>query len=154
MELVACEWGQSKTFMLPFIEYGATDFKTGATFEAGDVKVSQDGGAFGNIDTLPTVLGAWMVITLSAAEMQARYIALQIIDQTGTKVFEDQGAILTTDVKAWHQALFTLIESQRGSHTGVHDQFFWDPIGGNDSNTGLFWHDAKLTYTYNGAGGI
>ena len=70
MELVACEWGQPKVFMLPFIEYGATDFKTGATFEAGDVKISQDFGAFANIDTLPTVLGAWMVNSHHQLELQ------------------------------------------------------------------------------------
>ena len=154
MELVACEWGQPKIFMLPFIEYGATDFKAGATFEAGDVKISQDGGAFANIDTLPTVLGAWMIITLSAAEMQARYIALQVIDQTGTKIFEDTGAILTTDERSWHQSLFALVESQRGSHTGVHDILYWDPVGGNDANSGALFHDAKLTYNFNGGGGM
>jgi len=140
--------------MLPFIEYGATDFKAGVTLAEGDVKISQDGGAFTNIDTLPTILGAWMIITLSAAEMQARYIAIQAIDQTGTKVFEDTGAILTTDERSWHQALFALVESQRGSHTGVHDILYWDPIGGNDANSGALFHDAKLTYNFNGAGGM
>ena len=154
MELVACEWGQSKVFMLPFIEYGATDFKTGATFEVGDVKISQDHGAFTNIDTLPTVLGAWMVITISAAEMKARSIAIQVIDQTATKIFEDTGAILTTDERSWHQSLFALVESQRGSHTGVHDILYWDPVGGNDSNSGELFHDAKLTYNFNGGGGM
>ncbi len=154
MELVACEWGQSKIFMLPFIEYGATDYKAGVTLEAGDVKVSKDGGAFANIATLPTILGAWMIVILSAAEMQARYIAFQAIDQSGTKIFEDQGAILTTDERSWHQALFTLVESQRGTHTGVHDIIFFDPISGNDGNSGLLFHDAKKTYTFNGAGGI
>ena len=154
MELVACEWGQSKTFMLPFVEYGATDFKTGASFEAGDVKISKDGGAFANIASLPTVLGAWMIVTLSVAEMQARYITVQVIDQTSTKVFEDTGVILTTDERSWHQALFALLESQRGSHTGRHDIIFWDPIGGDDSKSGLLFHGAKQTYNFNGGGGV
>ena len=154
MEIISGEWGKAKTFLLPFIEYGATDFKTGVTLAAGDVKISKDGGAFTNIATLPTILGAWMVITLSATEMQAEYIAFQAIDQTATKVFEDQGAILATTPRAWIQGLFTLIESQRGSHTGVHDMFFFDPIGGLDTNSGLFYHDAKKTYNFEGPNGI
>lgn len=154
MELIASEWGQPKIFPLPFVTYGATDYLTGVTLATGDVKISKDGGAFANIATLPTVLGAWAIITLSAAEMQARSIIIQFIDQTATKVFEDNGAILSTDVKAWQQALFTLIESQRGSHTGGHDQIFWDPINGNDSNSGLSWHRAKLTYDFEGANGV
>ena len=154
MELVACEWGQSKIFDLPIIEYGATDFKTGVTLAEGDVKISKDNGAFTNIATLPTILGAWMIITLSADEMKARRIKVQVIDQTATKIFEDTGAILTTDERSWHQSLFALVESQRGSHTGVHDIIYWDPVGGNDSNSGLLFHDAKLTYNFNGANGI
>ena len=154
MELVASAWGVSKTFMLPLVTYGATDFKTGVTLAEGDVKISQDGGAFGNIASLPTILGAWMVITLSADEMKARYITLQAIDQTATKIFEDTGAILTTDERSWHQSLFALLESQRGTHTGVHDILYWDPVGGNDSNSGALFHDAKLTYNFNGGGGV
>ena len=52
MELIASEWGQAKTFPLPFVTYGATDFKTGVTLAEGDVKISLDGAAFVNIDTL------------------------------------------------------------------------------------------------------
>ncbi|MCK5615446.1 hypothetical protein KAR91_76995 [Candidatus Pacearchaeota archaeon] len=100
MELVACEWGVSKTFDLPLITYGATDFVAGVTLETGDIKISEDGAAFTNIATLPTINGAWMKVLLSAAEMQANRIAVQIIDQTATKVFEDTGAILNTVLEA------------------------------------------------------
>jgi len=96
MELVDCDYGVSKTFDLPLIEYGATDFKTGITLADGDVKVSQNNGAFENIDTLPTINGAWMEIILSATEMEADRIKVQIIDQDAIKIFEDTGAILTT----------------------------------------------------------
>ncbi|MCK4794605.1 MAG: hypothetical protein KAV87_63330 [Desulfobacteraceae bacterium] len=154
MELVASKWGETKTFMLPCVEYGATDFLSGVTLAIGDVQVSKDGGAFANIATLPTILGKWMIVTLSAAEMQAGYITLQIIDQDATKIFEDNGAILTTNLESWYLALFSLIESQRGSHTGVHDAIYWDPIGGNDANSGFGFHDAKLTYSFNAPSGV
>ncbi len=153
-EIISCEWGKSKTFTLPLIEFGATDFKTGVTLAVGDVKISKDGGVFTNIATLPTVLGAWLIVTLSPTEMQAQYVAVQIIDQTGPKAFQDTGAVLTTTVKAWQQILFSLIESQRGSHTGVDEVIHWNPIDGNDGNSGLTLNEAKLTYNFNGAGGV
>ena len=154
MEIIACEHGKSKTFMLPLVTYRATDFLSGVSLEAGDVQISKSGAAFTNIGTLPTILEKWMIITLSAAEMQNEYIAVQAIDQSGTKIFEDTGAILCTTIRSWQQALFTLIESQRGSHTGVGEQIFWDPINGNDSNSGLIFHEPKLTYNFNGGGGV
>ena len=52
------------------------------------------------------------------------------------------------------QNLFSLIESQRGSHTGKGQLIFWDPIGGNDSNSGLIFNEPKLTYNFNGGGGV
>ena len=137
MELISGEWGKAKVFMLPFVTAGGTDFLTGVSFATGDVKISRDGAAFTNIATLPTVLGAWMIITLSAAEMQATNIAVQVIDQTPSKVFEDTGAILSTNVAEFIHKLFSLIESHRGSHTGSGEMIYWDPIGGNDSNSGL-----------------
>ena len=158
MEIISGEWGKAKTFPLPFITAGGTDFLTGVTLAEGDVKVSKDNGAFENIDTLPTVFGAWMAIILSADEMKAGSIAIQIIDQTATKVFEDQGAILSTNIKEWMRILFTLIESQRGSHSGEGEMIFWDPDNvtgvASDANSGLVYHEPKLTYNYNGANGV
>lgn len=154
MEIISGEWGKSKTFMLPLITYGATDFATGLSLAAGDVKISKNGGAFVNLASLPTILGAWMVITLSATEMQAEYIAIQAIDQTGTKVFEDTGSILATSPRAWIQAIFSLIESQRGSHTGKGQLIFWDPLAADDTGSGLVFHEPKKTYNFNGAGGV
>ncbi len=97
MELISSTYGVSKTFDLPFVTYGATDYLIGVTLATGDVKISKDGAAFTNIATLPIVNGAWMKIVLSATEMQASRISVQIIDQTATKVFEDTAAILNTD---------------------------------------------------------
>ena len=100
MELVSSAWGVSKTFDLPLVTYGATDFVTGVTLATGDVKISKDGGAFANIATLPTINGAWMEVTLSATEMEASRIKVQVVDQTATKIFEDTGAIMSTFLMA------------------------------------------------------
>jgi len=155
MELVASEWGKAKTFPLPFITYGATDWLSGVSLELGDVQIAINGGGYENIPLNQlTVVADHILITISNAQMQFKYAIVRVKDQTGTKVFEDTGAILTTTMHAWNQMLFTLIESQRGSHTAIHDIFYWDPVGGNDLNSGETFHEAKLTYTYNGAGGI
>ena len=153
-EIITGEFGKAKIFALPLITFGATDFFTGASLVAGDVKISKDGGAFTNIATLPTVLGAWLIVTLSPTEMQAGFVAVQIIDQTGPKAFQDVGAVVTTTAKSWQQILYSLIESQRGSHTGVDEMIYFDPIGGNDANSGLTLNEPKLTYNFNGAGGV
>ena len=154
MEIISGEWGRAKTFMLPFVTYGATDFLAGVTLAEGDAKISKNGTAFEDLATLPTILGKWMIITLSAAEMQAEYIAIEVIDQTATKVFEDTGAILATSPRAWIQAIFSLIESQRGSHTGKGQLIFWDPMATDDTGSGLVFHEPKKTYNFNGAGGV
>lgn len=44
------------------------------------------------------------------------------------------------------QKIFSLMESQRGHHTGVQNLFYWDPTNGNDSNDGLTLATAKLTF--------
>ena len=155
MELVACEYGRSKSFPLPFVEYGVTDWLTGVSLELGDVQIAINGGAYANIPLNQlTVVADHVIITLSDSNMQFKYAIVRIKDQSGTKVFEDTGAILTTDARSWQQALFTLIESQRGSHTGNGEQIFFDPINGNDSNSGLILNEPKLTYNFNGAGGV
>lgn len=110
MEIISVEYGVAKTFDLPFVTYGATDFLPGVTLATGDVKISKDNGAFVNIATLPTINGAWMEITLSATETEASRIKIQVIDLTATKVFEDTGAILSTVVQGWFQSLATSIQ--------------------------------------------
>ena len=52
------------------------------------------------------------------------------------------------------QLLFSLIESQRGGHTGISEMIFWDPISGNDSNSGLIFREPKLTFNFNAGGGV
>ena len=67
-------------------------FKANPTIAAGDFKVSTDGGALGNLGTLPSVSPAssiWVLITLSASEMNGDSIAVQGIDQTAPKEWAD-----------------------------------------------------------------
>jgi len=67
-------------------------FKSSPTIEAGDFKVSIDGGALANLATLPSISPAssiWVLITLSATEMNGDVIAVQVIDQTAPKEWAD-----------------------------------------------------------------
>jgi hypothetical protein len=67
-------------------------FKSSPTIAAGDFKVSTDGGTLTNLSTLPSVSPAasiWVLLTLSAAEMNGDSIAIQGIDQTATKEWAD-----------------------------------------------------------------
>ena len=124
MELVASEWGKSKTFPLPFVTFGATNWLYGVILVFGDIQIARDGGAYENIPLSQlTVVADHVLITLSDANMQFRYAIVRVKDQ-GVRAFADTGAILTTDLRSWQQALFSLIESQRGSHTGKGEMLF------------------------------
>lgn len=74
-------------------------FKSNPTIAAGDFKVSIDGGALANLATLPSVSPAssiWVLITLSAAEMNGDVIAIQGIDQTAPKEWSDWALCIPT----------------------------------------------------------
>src|SRR3990167_6260548 len=63
-------------------------FQSNPTLAAGDVKVSTDGGALGNITTLPTVTpaaGRQIKVTLSAAEMNGDNVTIQFVDAAGAE---------------------------------------------------------------------
>jgi hypothetical protein len=63
------------------------NFRANPTLAAGDVTVSGDEGAFGNIATLPTVTPAAGVnvrVSLAQAEMNFDRILLRFKDQTAT----------------------------------------------------------------------
>jgi len=79
-------YGEATTLAIPIPKAGMTDFAASAdwTPAAGDVKVSKDGGDVANIATLPTAIGGtgavlWL-FSLSATEMQAKHVAIQIVD--------------------------------------------------------------------------
>lgn len=63
-------------------------FQANPTLAAGDVKVSTDGGAFGNITTLPVVTpasGVAVKVDLSAAEMNGDNIQVTFSDASGAQ---------------------------------------------------------------------
>lgn len=97
MELRA--YGVATTLYFPLIDKGATDFEaTPVTIASGDLKISKDGGAFANTTTasFSHVAGGIYSIPLTATEMQAKVVVIKIIDQTGTKEWEDQAIVITT----------------------------------------------------------
>lgn len=82
---------------VPVIKAGSNDFATGSdwTPQAGDVKVSKDGGSQNNIGTLPTYTnGAWE-FQLTAAELTAKQVEVAVVD-SATKAIEDQFIIIET----------------------------------------------------------
>lgn len=63
-------------------------FKASPTLAAGDFQVSKDGGAFGNLATLPVVTpgaGIAVKISLSSTEMTADKVNVQGIDAAGAE---------------------------------------------------------------------
>lgn len=77
---------------------GAQNFQVSPTLATGDVKISKDGGGLNNIATLPVVtpaVSALVRVALSAAELQARRIAVLFVDQAGAE-WEDQLIVIET----------------------------------------------------------
>ena len=84
---------------VPLITRAAIDLKANPTLAAGDVKVSKDGGSWNNLTTLPSASpasGSALKVDTSAAEMQAKVIVIQLVDQTSPKEWEDQVIIIET----------------------------------------------------------
>lgn len=93
------QYGVATTLYFPLIDKGATDLEsTPVTIASGDIKISKDGGAFANTATatFSHVAGGIYSIPLTATEMQAKQIVIKVVDQTGTKEWEDQVIIVTT----------------------------------------------------------
>lgn len=90
------KYGEGAVFAKKIFEADGVDFNTDATFAAGDVVVTKDNGTPANIATLPSFNGNNLMITLSATEMEAAEIAIDIVDQTATKVWLDDGMVVYT----------------------------------------------------------
>lgn len=75
------------TFYTALVDSGnRPDLKASATLAAGDVQVSTDGAAFGNISTLPVVTpagGVAIKVDLDATEMNGDNVTVKFIDATG-----------------------------------------------------------------------
>lgn len=93
------QYGVATTLYFPLVDKGATDFEaTPVTIASGDCQISKDGGAFANTTTASFVHegGGIYSIPLTATEMQCRVAVIKIVDQTGTKEWEDQAIVVTT----------------------------------------------------------
>ena len=107
------KYGEAFTFRAPIPKAGSTDLAASAdwTPAAGDVKVSKDGGNVANITSLPTAVGGTGSVTwnwiLSATEMQAAQIIIQVVD-SATKAVEDQFFEIHTYGNASAQHAFDL----------------------------------------------
>ncbi len=99
-------YGVATTIYFPLIDFGATDFEaTPVTFAAGDTQYSIDGGAFANTGSNPAHEGNGIYsLALTAAEMSGDIIVITLIDQTATKLWEDQSIIIDTGHGAQREA--------------------------------------------------
>lgn len=88
------------TFDVALVDSAARPaFKANPTLAAGDVKLSQDGGAFANLATLPVVEpagGRNVKVALSASEMTADRVVVQFVDAAGAEWDELLVTILPT----------------------------------------------------------
>jgi hypothetical protein len=95
------EYGVAFTFGAPIKTVGSNDFATSGNWTpaSGDVKISKDFGAVANMATLPTAISgvgsALWKWELSATEMQASKIVIQVVD-SASKAVDDQAFIVTT----------------------------------------------------------
>lgn len=93
--MIERKYGTADTISFPLIAFSLTSYHTSVTstmFAAGDVKIAKDFGDFTNATNTPAGVpaGTVAVFTLTAAELQAKHIDVQIIDQTASKIWEDQ----------------------------------------------------------------
>ena len=104
-------------------------FKSSPTLASGDAKVSKDGGALANLNTLPAVdpaASAGVKITLSATEMTADNVSVQLIDQTNPKEWADLAfTIVTSGTGAYNppnkgEAFITYIALTNNSAVGSY----------------------------------
>jgi len=99
------EFGVAATFDFPLIVFGSTDadFSTGVAFDvsAGDIQLSKDGSTWAlvNSTTAPAQIGlnrGIYTLNLDSTEMQFERGAISIIDQSSTKIWEDQAILMVT----------------------------------------------------------
>jgi hypothetical protein len=101
MSALLRKYGVATTIYFPLIKAGSPNFAVSADFThaAGDTKISKDGGAAANPTNSPAAItmgnGAMWKLDLTATEMQAKSIAITVIDAT-TKAVEDQMILIET----------------------------------------------------------
>lgn len=95
MSFLFAKYGVQTTFVFPVVKRGVVDIAVSADWApaTGDTKVSKDGGNVANTTNNPAAVGgtgsALWSLTLTAAELQAAEVVVQIVD-SATKAIEDQ----------------------------------------------------------------
>lgn len=107
------KYGVQTTIRFPLIKRNVLDLAATADYTpaTGDTKISKDGGNFANTTNNPAAVGGtgsvgW-TLTLTATEMQAAQIAIQIVD-AATKAVEDQFILISTYGNASAEHAFDL----------------------------------------------
>lgn len=121
MEILA-KYGIEQTFYFPLVDRGTQDFEsTPVSFASGDTQIIKDGGTAANTSNNPAHEGNGIYsLTLTAAEMSATRIVISIIDQTATKLWEDQALVIST-------ILAGMLESASGIIIGQVDNSTFTP---------------------------
>jgi hypothetical protein len=91
--------GQAYVFGVGLLDSSNTTLhKTNPTIAAGDFKISKEGGAYANLTNLPAVSVAndIIVISLTASEMDADWLAVRAQDQTSPVEWLQRVLYLTT----------------------------------------------------------
>ena len=106
----------------------ANTFQTNPTLAAGDVKVSTDGGAESNLDTLPVVTPASskrVKVTVSAAEMNGDNITITFSDAAGAE-WSDQ----TINIQSTARQLDSLVVVPQKNTAFSDITFLWTDSSG------------------------
>lgn len=152
--------GTGADVYIPIIKRSAVDFAVSAdwTPAAGDVKVSKDGGAAANINTLPTAVtmgntAMWKFV-FSDSELSCKYLAVTVAD-AATKAVEDQFFAVETygNASAMYQAdlsaanLPANVVQLNGSATPVTNMntVFNTDFAANYNTTSDAWVSGPLT---------
>jgi len=90
------KYNATSKFTVSLTTYGDVVFASDLVFEAGDVKISKDGGVFQNITSLPNVIGTIVVVNLTASETSAKFIQIQFKDQSAQPLWTDKYVTMET----------------------------------------------------------
>ncbi len=91
------KYGVATTFYgVKLLDSTTKNFRNNPTLATGDAKISKDGGALANLNTLPfTTGGRGVTVSLSAAELQCKQADIQLIDASGGE-WDDNSIIIHT----------------------------------------------------------
>ncbi len=96
-------YGLAASFDFPLVTVGSIDFTTAAVFDisAGDIQLSKDGSTWALINSTTAAVQLGLnrgvyTLDLDSTEMEFARATLTIIDQTSTKIWEDQAILITT----------------------------------------------------------